>query len=141
MADEKGVEKRGMNEINENMVKPEKEQDRAELTVKSKIILSRNEDFFGPGLFHLLQYIDEEGTIHAASKKMGMSYSKCWKLLNRAEEQMGFAFLDRYNGGPHGGNSRITEEGREFMSCYEALLKEIQQLSQKTFEKYFEKYL
>lgn len=96
--------------------------------------------FFGPGLFHLLQYIDEEGTIHAASKKMGMSYSKCWKLLNRAEEQMEFTFLDRYNGGPHGGNSRITEEGREFMRRYEALLEEMKEISQKAFEKYFKEY-
>ena len=69
-----------------------------------------------------------------------MSYSKCWKLLNRAEEQMGFTFLDRYNGGPHGGNSKITEEGREFMKRYEALLDEMQETGQKIFEKYFEKY-
>lgn len=112
-----------------------------ELGVKTKIILTRNVDFFGPGLFHLLQYIDEEGTIHAASKKMGMSYSKCWKLLNRAEEQMGFNFLDRYNGGPHGGNSRITQEGREFMKRYEMLLEEMRELSQKTFKKHFGEYL
>ena len=110
------------------------------LGVKTKIVLSKNVDFFGPGLFHLLQYIDEEGTIHEASKKMGMSYSKCWKLLNRAEEQMGFTFLDRYNGGPHGGNSRITEEGREFMRRYEALLEEMKEISQKAFEKYFKEY-
>ena len=111
------------------------------LGIKTKIVLSKNVDFFGPGLFHLLRYIDEEGTIHAASKKMGMSYSKCWKLLNRAEEQMGFTFLDRYNGGPHGGNSRITEEGREFMRRYEALLEEMKEISQKAFEKYFKEYL
>ena len=53
---------------------------------------------------------------------------------------MGFTFLDRYNGGPHGGYSIITEEGREFMKRYEALLDEMQQTGQKIFEKYFEKY-
>lgn len=129
-----------MNEKNRNTESAAEEQN-SELGVKTKIILTKNADFFGPGLFHLLQYIDEEGTIHAASKKMGMSYSKCWKLLNRAEEQAGFAFLDRYNGGPHGGNSRITEEGREFMKRYEALLEEMKEMSRKTFEKYFKEYL
>ena len=128
-----------MNERNVN-IEGTAETQACDLGVKTKVILTKNADFFGPGLFHLLQYIDEEGTIHAASKKMGMSYSKCWKLLNRAEEQMGFTFLDRYNGGPHGGNSKITEEGREFMKRYEALLDEMQQTGQKIFEKYFEKY-
>ena len=128
-----------MSEKTENITTEQQNED-AVLGVKTKIVLSKNVDFFGPGLFHLLQYIDEEGTIHAASKKMGMSYSKCWKLLNRAEEQMGFTFLDRYNGGPHGGNSRITEEGREFMRRYEALLEEMKEMRQKAFEKYFKEY-
>lgn len=128
-----------MSEKIENITTEQQNED-AVLGIKTKIVLSKNIDFFGPGLFHLLQYIDEEGTIHAASKKMGMSYSKCWKLLNRAEEQMEFTFLDRYNGGPHGGNSRITEEGREFMRRYEALLEEMKEISQKAFEKYFKEY-
>ena len=128
-----------MSEKTENITTEQQNED-AVLGVKTKIVLSKNVDFFGPGLFHLLQYIVEEGTIHEASKKMGMSYSKCWKLLNRAEEQMGFTFLDRYNGGPHGGNSRITEEGREFMRRYEALLEEMKEMSQKAFEKYFKEY-
>ena len=49
-------------------------------------------------------------------------------------------FLDRYNGYSHGGNSKITEECREFMKRYEALLDEMQETGQKIFEKYFEKY-
>lgn len=75
-----------MSEKTENITTEQQNED-AVLGIKTKIVLSKNIDFFGPGLFHLLQYIDEEGTIHAASKKMGMSYSKCWKLLNRAEER------------------------------------------------------
>lgn len=110
------------------------------LGVKAKIVITKTEDFFGPGLFHLLQFIDETGSIHAASKQMKISYSKCWKLLNRAEEQMGFAFLNRYNGGPHGGTSTLTNEGREFMKRYEALLEEVKELSQNAFEKYFSDY-
>ena len=71
---------------------------------------------------------------------MGMSYSKCWKLLNRAEEQMGFPFLNRYNGGRHGGNSTITEEGREFMNRYHAMLEDIKRISQNFFDIYFQDY-
>ena len=110
------------------------------MSLKTKLVLSKTEDFFGPGLFHLLQFIDETGSIQAAAKHMGMSYSKCWKLLNRAEEQMGFPFLNRYNGGRHGGNSTITEEGREFMNRYHAMLEDIKRISQNFFDIYFQDY-
>ena len=115
-------------------------RDARSLSLKTKIVLSKTEDFFGPGLFHLLQYIDETGSIQAAAKKRGMSYSKCWKLLNRAEEQMGFPFLNRYNGGRHGGNSTITEEGREFMNRYHAMLEDMKRISQNFFDIYFQDY-
>lgn len=118
----------------------EKEQ-KKELGVKNKVVVTGTEDFFGPGLFHLLQHIDKTGSIHAASKEMGISYSKCWKLLNRAEEQTGFPFLRRQSGGPHGGNSVITEEGRKFMVHYEALLEEMKEMAQVAFRKHFEEYL
>ena len=72
---------------------------------------------------------------------MGISYSKCWKLLNRAEEQAGFPFLRRQSGGLHGGNSVITEEGRKFMEHYEALLEELKEMTQVAFRKHFWEYL
>ena len=115
-------------------------RDARSLSLKTKIVLSKTEDFFGPALYHLLQYIDETGSIQPAAKKMGMSYSKCWKLLNRAEEQMGFPFLNRYNGGRHGGNSTITEEGREFMNRYHAMLEDMKRISQNFFDIYFQDY-
>ena len=115
-------------------------RDAKALSLKTKIVLSKDVDFFGPGIFHLLEYIDETGSIQAAAKKMRMSYSKCWKLLNRAEEQMGFPFLNRYNGGKHGGNSTITEEGREFMNRYHAMLEDMKRISQNFFDIYFQDY-
>ncbi|MGN0354533.1 MAG: LysR family transcriptional regulator [Muricoprocola sp.] len=115
-------------------------RDSRALGVKTKVVLSRTEDFFGPGVFHLLQHIDETGSIQAAAKEMGMSYSKCWKLLNRAEEQMGFPFLNRCNGGRHGGNSTITEEGRTFMNRYQAMMEDMKRISQNFFDIYFQDY-
>ena len=111
------------------------------VVTEAKVIIIGTEDFFGPGLFHLLQHIDKTGSIHAASKEMGISYSKCWKLLNRAEEQAGFPFLRRQSGGLHGGNSVITEEGRKFMEHYEALLEELKEMTQVAFRKHFGEYL
>ena len=126
----------------ENMMeKVVTEAQKKEFGAKAKVIIIGTEDFFGPGLFHLLQHIDKTGSIHAASKAMGISYSKCWKLLNRAEEQAGFPFLRRQSGGLHGGNSVITEEGRKFMEHYEALLEELKEMTQVAFRKHFGEYL
>ena len=126
----------------ENMMeKVVTEAQKKEFGAKAKVIIIGTEDFFGPGLFHLLQHIDKTGSIHAASKEMGISYSKCWKLLNRAEEQAGFPFLRRQSGGLHGGNSVITEEGRKFMEHYEALLEELREMTQVAFRKHFGEYL
>lgn len=115
-----------------------KEQRRAnELSCKTKLILTKQADFFGPGIYQLLKHIDETGSINAAAKKMKMSYTKCWKMVNRAEEEMGFAFLDRCNGGKNGGSSTVTEEGRLFMERYHAMVEDMKRISQNFFDIYF----
>ena len=45
------------------------------LHFRNKLVISREEDFFGPGVYDLLKYIDETGSIQAAAAKMNMSYS------------------------------------------------------------------
>lgn len=108
-----------------------------ELQCKIKLILTKEEDFFGPGIYHLLKYIDETGSIQAAAAKMHMSYSKGWKMVNKVEKEMGFLFLNRCNGGRNGGSSTITEEGRLFMERYHAMLEDMRRISQSFFDTYF----
>ena len=43
------------------------------LHFRNKLVISREEDFFGPGVYDLLKYIDETGSIQAAAAKMNMS--------------------------------------------------------------------
>ena len=40
----------------------------------------------------------------------------------------------------HGGNSTITEEGREFMNRYHAMLEDMKRISQNFFDIYFQDY-
>lgn len=110
------------------------------LHFKTKLVISREKDFFGPGVFHLLQYIDETGSIQAAADKMNLSYSKGLKMINKAEKELDFRFLKRCNGGRNGGSSTITPEGRRFMEQYEAMLEDIRQISGEFFEKYFKEF-
>lgn len=107
------------------------------LQLKIKVMLSKEEDFFGPGVYQLLRNIDETGSIQAAAGKMQMSYSKCWKMINKAEAQMGFRFVDRINGGKHGGSSSLTGDARVFLDRYRALTEDIRRMSQNFFDVYF----
>lgn len=107
------------------------------LHFRNKLVISRGEDFFGPGVYDLLKYIDETGSIQAAAAKMNMSYSKGWKIINRAEKELGFRFLNRCNGGKNGGSSTITPEGRVFMERYHAMVEDMRRMAQNFFDVYF----
>lgn len=108
-----------------------------ELRFRNRLVLSKEEDFFGPGVYQLLTCIDRTGSIYAAAKEMNMSYTKSWKMINKAEEEMGFPFLERRNGGKDGGSSTITEEGRLFMERYHALAEDMERMGRNFFDIYF----
>lgn len=83
----------------------------AHVTTRIKLTLHTRERFFGPGVCELLERIRESGSIQAAAAEMEMSYSKAWKILNRAEREMGFPLITRHTGGRNGGCSALTEAG------------------------------
>ena len=112
----------------------------AKLHCKTKVILSGENDFFGPGIFYLLKCIDETGSIQKAAAKMEMSYSKCCKLINKAERETGFPFLNRCNGGKTGGSSTLTEKGRLFIERYDAMIREVEKSGRELFDVYFSEF-
>lgn len=112
-------------------------RDTNELKCRIRLVLSKEEDFFGPGVYELLKAIDETGSIQAAAAKMQMSYTKGWKMINQVEKEMGFLFLNRCNGGKNGGSSTITEEGRQFMDRYHAMEEDLRRMSRHFFDTYF----
>ena len=105
------------------------------LHFRNKLVISREEDFFGPGVYDLLKYIDETGSIQAAAAKMNMSYSKGWKIINRAEKELGYELLERRHGGKSGGKCTVTEKGKSLMKRYRQMEKETRDCLQKSFEK------
>ena len=117
-----------------------RERDSNPLKLKTKLTISKEEDFFGPGVYDLLKTIDEIGSIQAAAAAMGMSYTKCWKILKGAQEQMGFPFVEKFNGGKNGGYTILTEEGRQFMERYHALNEDVSRICRNFFDVYFREY-
>lgn len=79
---------------------------------------------FGRGCALLLEGVDAERSLNRAAKRLGMAYSKAWRLLNEAEEQLGLKLIDR--DGARG--STLTPEGRRALDGYRALQAEIDAL-------------
>ena len=102
-----------------------------------RLTFQKDERFFGPGVAELLEYIEERGSIQAACAEMGMSYSKGWTIIKRAEKELGFAFLHTHNGGVHGGKSELTCEGREFLLKYRGMENSLRQEMERLFSQYF----
>ena len=97
----------------------EKEQEQnLPVRVSVKLTLCAEEKFFGPGVCELLERIRETGSIQAAAAGMEMSYSKAWKILKRAEQQMGTELINRVSGGKNGGSSTLTETGEKVVKTF-----------------------
>ena len=90
---------------------------------------------FGKGVAELLQRIEATGSLSAAYKAMGMSASKAWKILRRAEADLGFALVSSTAGGKSGGGS--VPEGRLLLERYTAFNAEVQSAAAQAFAKYF----
>lgn len=100
-----------------------------------------NEDLvYGPGLVMLLHRIEETGSMKEACLVMGMSYSKGWRIVNRAERELGYPLLIRYHGGNNGGKCMITQQARNLTDRYEKMEKEISEYTKKIFQSYFPEY-
>lgn len=100
--------------------------------------LYRRDKSFGPGPMRLLRGVEESGSLHRAAKAMGMSYSKAWTLLGRLEEEWGFPLLERSPGGPGGGGSVLTPEGRDLLARYQAMCSQVERAAEKAFAQYFQ---
>ena len=67
---------------------------RTPVTARVKLTLCTDDRFFGPGVC-----------------EMDLSYTKAWKIPNRAEEELGTSLITRVSGGRNGGSSTLTEAG------------------------------
>jgi molybdate transport system regulatory protein len=97
----------------------------------------QGEPLFGPGTFDLLVLVDETGSLHQAAKLMGMSYNKAWRAMRQAEEHLGLKLMTRRTGGPDGGGSVLTDDGRRLMERFRAFLDEADADLARLYHKYF----
>ena len=76
------------------------------------------EKCFGPGVAELLERVEKERSLRKATISMNMAYSKAWRMIKTAEENLGFPLLDTVTGGAGGGGAVLTENGKRFLTSF-----------------------
>ena len=104
---------------------------------KIQLFDENGEKFFGEGPCHLLEQVEQTGSLRCAAASMEMAYSKALKLVKQAEEALGFPLTQRSVGGKDGGGSTLTPEGREFLHKYEAYRDACVQANRELYANYF----
>ena len=99
--------------------------------------ISRTDHAFGPGVAELMEHVEATGSLSKGCKCMQMAYSKGWKILKRAEEDLGIPLVQGNRGGSNGGQTVLTPEGKEFLKRYRKFEQEVRAGADASFQKWF----
>lgn len=80
-----------------------------------------SKSYLGNGRISLLKFIQSEGSISKAAKKMRMSYKFAWDNLNQIKDLGGTPLIKSSNGGIGGGGTSLTQEGERAIEVFEHL--------------------
>lgn len=100
--------------------------------VAQLILQSEERNLLGSDEFHLLEAVEQQGSLTAAAKQAGFSYKKAWLLAERINNLAQSPLLARSKGGVSGGSTELTEAGLHFLS----LFRELRQLSERLLAPY-----
>lgn len=110
------------------------------MKLEVKIKICNGDPVLGPGLVRLLEFIEQTGSMKEACQQMGMSYSKGWKIINRAEAFLKEELIVRFHGGTKGGKCGITPKGHSIIDRFNKMQQEMQAHGEELFETYFPEY-
>lgn len=85
----------------------------------------------------LMEMITYTGSLQLAGEHMRIPYTRCWRIIKNMEKELGVAIIKSSTGGSKGGGSRLTEEGKQLLESYQAMLKEGEKMSSWLFKEYF----
>lgn len=95
------------------------------------------EGAFGDGKWRLLDAIEAQGSLRAASESLGISYRKAWGDLKKTQSALGVALVEKQRGGKMGGRTVLTDQGRKWINAYGAFRSDIEKAIAKAFGRHF----
>ncbi len=78
-----------------------------------------NETVLGDGKIHLLQNIQQMGSLTKAAEKMEMSYRKAWFSVNQINKTAEQPVVILSRGGKDGGKAVLTAYGIQLLEAFE----------------------
>ena len=96
------------------------------------------EGAFGDGKWRLLKAIDRTGSLRAATESLGISYRKAWGDLRKAEKGLGVQLIEKHRGGQGGGDTVLTEAGKQWVAAYGRFRREVEEAVARGFRRHME---
>lgn len=98
-----------------------------------RIRLQKDSSFWGIGIAQLLHGIERTHSLRAAARIMNIFYSKAWKILRHAEQELGFPLLNSSTGGQDGGGSELTSSAVKLLFVYDEMVRETEKTMKRCF--------
>ncbi len=95
------------------------------------------EEIMGKKMIQVLKDIEIEGSIQASSAKNNISYRKAWGDIKKAEEILDFSIVEKKRGGKDGGQSNLTQDGKNMLKAFDELEEEFDKAIYNTAKKFF----
>lgn len=102
-----------------------------------RISIEKESLFFNSRTKLLLILIQDTHSVRSACRRIALSYSKAWNMLNELEQELGYAVVERKHGGSKGGKTYLTNEGLEFLEKYQQFEQNIRQYAKNEFDRLF----
>ncbi len=102
------------------------------------VFLAKEMPFFDEKIAMLLSLVDETSSVRTACQRMQISYSTGWNIIRTMESQFSRTLIERSQGGAGGGQSRLTEDGRQLIEAFRRYSTELRRVAAELFDSYFE---
>ena len=102
------------------------------------VSLAKEMPFFDEKIAMLLSLVDETSSVRTACQRMQISYSTGWNIIRTMESQFSRTLIERSQGGAGGGQSRLTEDGRQLIEAFNKFSSELRRVANELFDSYFD---
>ena len=105
------------------------------MELKVKLYLTDDEGikYMGIGVLWLLEEIQKTGSLRQASISLGISYSKCYQMISKAEKELRHPLVERRKGGAQHEGAVLTGFALEFMDFYRDFQKRVKEKAEDEF--------
>ena len=101
---------------------------RADGQIKGRLWLEKDgQTYLSWGRVVLLERIGEKGSVSAAAKSMGMSFSHAWQLVENMNALAPEPLVQKQAGGRGGGGAWLTPAGKKAVEDFWKMVKQFQE--------------